>query len=387
MKMTPWQSRNLGWLCAFTTAALVSGTVTLASAADELSAQTVGLIKSREPAAAKSSEDEEQVLIQKVEADEPNPKSRREVPWLGVATEETSEALASQLGLNKGEGLTVTYVAPDGPAAKAGLQKSDVLVEFEKQLLVHPAQLRKLIQMHKEGDEVQLKYYRAGKKDTVKATIGKTARRFSLFGDEGRFEGGLRDLHSQLRDLPLREGQLQDLRRSLEQSERQLGEATREQLKALRQSLDQAGIDKESISREVKRTMEEVRKALQDAMRQATNAHRTFGPAAREFQELARRGLDVDKDATVVVKSQRNSVQSIVKTDDSGTYVVIADPRKQLTAHDKSGKLLFDGPIETDEDQAKVPKKVWTKVKPMLEQLNQDKPSPEPKPEQDGDGM
>ncbi len=119
--------------------------------------------------------------------------------------------------------------------------------------------------------------------------------------------------------------------------------------------------------------MEEVRKALQEAMRQVTNAHRTFGPAAREFQELARRGLNVEKDATVVVKSKRDSVQSIVKTDDSGTYVVIADPRKQLTAHDKSGKLLFDGSIETEEDQAKVPAEVMEKVKPMLEQLNRDK--------------
>jgi PDZ domain len=386
MKITPLQIWNLSWFCAITAAAVLSGGPTAAGAADAVAIETVGLTKTRQAADAKSGEDEEKVLIEKVETNEPPGKGRREVPWLGVSTEETAEALASQLGLNAGEGLTVTYVASNGPAAKAGLQKNDVLVEFDKQLLVHPTQLRKLIQMHKEGDEVRITYYRSSKKETVTATIGKTARRFSLLGDEGSMPGELRQLQLELRDLPLRHQQLQILRHSLEEGERELGEATREQLKALRQTLEQAGIDKESISKEVKRSMEEVRKSLQQALRQATNAHRTFGPAAREFQELARRGLDVDKDATVVVKSQRNSVQSIVKTDDSGTYVVISDPRKQLTAHDKAGKLLFDGPIDTREEQANVPKDVWAKVKPMLEQLKEDR-SDQPKPEQDGDGM
>jgi S1-C subfamily serine protease len=36
-------------------------------------------------------------------------------------------------------------VAPDSPAAKAGLEKNDVLAELEGQLLVVPAQLRKLV--------------------------------------------------------------------------------------------------------------------------------------------------------------------------------------------------------------------------------------------------
>ena len=40
--------------------------------------------------------------------------------WLGVAVEEASEALQSQLGLAPGVGLLVTYVTPDSPAAKAG---------------------------------------------------------------------------------------------------------------------------------------------------------------------------------------------------------------------------------------------------------------------------
>lgn len=339
-------SLNMRTLCAWAALASIAGIGVPAQSADEESTRTATIIsKADEPAGPAA---EERVLIQRVEtSDEPEGQAEREMPWLGVSTEEASEALAAQLGLNSGEGLTVTYIAPESPAAKAGLEKNDVLVEFDGQSLVHPAQLRKLIQRHKEGDAVQITYYRAGKKETAKVTIGKTSRRLGFFNEEHSLQGNLRELQREL--------------------EKNAG-AARENLKGLRESLEKSGIDRQ-IKVEVRRSMEEVRKALQEAMRHVTNAQHTFGPAAREFQELARRGLGVEKDATVVVKSNRDSVQSIVKTDDTGTYVVVADPKKQLTAHDKSGKLLFDGPIETEEQQAKVPAEVMEKVKPMLEQL------------------
>jgi len=288
---------------------------------------------------------DDKLLIEAIEPESATVDAKQ-VAWLGVATEECSEALASQLGLNGGEGLLVSHVVADSPAAKVGLQKNDVLTDFDGQLLVHPAQLRKLILLHKESDKVKLTYYRSGKKETVEASIGKHAAMAN--NDEWRaFQG------QWVNQLPMTE--------------------VHQQLKGLRESLKEAGVDKEAINVEVRRGIEEARKAIQQALRQATNAARTFGPAAREFQELARHGVDVDKDATVIVKSKHESVRSIVKTDDSGTYVIVANPKKQLTAHDKSGKLLFDGSIETPEEQDKVPREVWDRVKPMIEQLSEDK--------------
>src|SRR5207244_203491 len=89
-----------------------------------------------------------------------------------------------QLGLDPGVGLVVTYVSSNSPAAKVGLQKHDVLVEFEGQSLVLPAQLRKLVQARKEGDSVKLKFYRAGKRETVSATLAKTPPGFRLSDGE-----------------------------------------------------------------------------------------------------------------------------------------------------------------------------------------------------------
>jgi hypothetical protein len=59
--------------------------------------------------------------------------------------------------------------------------------------------------------------------------------------------------------------------------------------------------------------------------------------------------VNTDKGATIVVKKEGSTARSMVKTDDTGTYVIVANPKKRLTAHDKDGKLLFDGEIETEE--------------------------------------
>jgi membrane-associated protease RseP (regulator of RpoE activity) len=342
----------------FLASALVTIAVLSFSRPDALAATGRTVVVTAQSADKEDSEEadspatrEHQIIIKAVEPELAGARSKRSAAWLGVATEECGEALASQLGLKPGEGLLVNFVAKDSPAAKAGLQKNDVIAEFEGQMLVLPTQLRKLIQMRKEGDTVKLAVYRSGKRQDLTATVGKTTS--GLFGEE--FNGNIRVLKRQLQDLPLGAEDLD------------------EQMKSLHESLAQAGLDKEKLHIEIQRSVEGARQAIQDALRQSTNARQALGPAARELREMARRGFNVDKDATVVVKSRQNAVKTIVKTDDSGTYVVVANPKKQLTAHDKAGKLSFDGPIETSEEQDKVPRDVWEKVQPMIDQLKQEK--------------
>ena len=275
-----------------------------------------------------------------------------ESAWLGLSTDDPPEALTAQLGLRPGEGLLVTYVATNSPAAKAGLQKNDVVVEFEGQKLVLAPQLRKLVRMHKEGDKVELTYFRGGKKQTASATLGKTRAGFGFFGEGGSLEG-LKQLPFQLRELVSEDGM-------------------KEHLKQLQEALARAGVDREHIEVEVRKGVEQARKAVAEAMAQTREARRGLAPRPpRALEELARNGVEVDKDATVTIKSHNDSLRTMVKSDDSGTYVLVANPTKKLTAHDKDGKLVFDGEIETSEQQDKVPREVWRKVEPMLEQLNQ----------------
>jgi hypothetical protein len=283
--------------------------------------------------------------------------------------EEVSETLAAQLELKEGEGLAVTYVAAESPAAKAGFQKNDVLTRLDDQLLVNAAQFRKLIRRHDEGDTIKLTIYRNGKKEEISATLGKTKTRASLFLDEHALAGDLHDLGQQLRS--------------------QIDEGVREQMKALHESLARAGVDKQKLSAEIKRSLEQARAAMRDAMRSIPDHDQALHHALRELEGLSRSRVEVGKDATVIINNDRRSAKTIVKTDDSGTYVILAGPKKRLTAHDKDGKLLFDGEIDTTEQQEKVPKQVWEKVKHLLEKLDKGKSEPseaeedsEPKPSQ-----
>lgn len=290
--------------------------------------------------------------IRVLESDPLPGQSRESQSWLGVATEETSEALSAQLQLDPGAGLTVTYVSPDSPAAEAGLKKNDVLVELDNQTLVHPAQLRKLVQVRKEGDAVKLAYFRAGKKESVSVTLAKAPERAVWFDRSTRYEDALRDFR----------GLTDDFRGKY-------GEAIRDQMRSLKESLSDLNIDKDQVEREVRRGVEEARKAVEETVRHATNFPRAFGPAAKALDELLRGGLDVHKDATVTIRSNGSSVKTMVKADDTGTYVLLANPKRHLTVHDKDGKLLFDGAVETSEEQSAVPKDIWEKAEPMVKKM------------------
>ncbi len=279
--------------------------------------------------------------------------------WLGISTEEASEAVASQLGLQPGDGLIVVYVEPDSPAAKAGLQKHDVLVQLGDQLLVHPHQLRKLVRRQKEGDSIKLTFYRAGKKQSASATLAKTTERM------GSLDGINQGFQFQFNTPKIAEG---------------IREQINGQMKDLHESLAHAGLDKKIMKAEIERSMEEACKALHEALGRKGSFAFALGPDATELEALAQGGVEIGKNTTVTVKKDAKSAKTIVKADEAGTYVIVANPKRRLTVHDKDGKLLFDGEIETKEQQQKVPKEIWRKAEAMLEEmgpLNDHQPEPE----------
>ena len=271
------------------------------------------------------------VIIEKSEKDG-EVAEQTEVTRLGVAGEETSEAVAAQLGLASGAGLLVAYIAPNSPAAKAGLQKNDVLVDFEGQLLVHPVQLRKLVQMHKAGDSVKLEFYRAGKKQNATAILDKTKAAPVRVMQELMFD----------EDHPLHLMHMQPPGRNNSQ------------------------LDKERLKIEIRQSVEDARKSVEQVLKEVGQEKKH----AKMMAELARSGVLVDKEATVTVGTSGSAVKTMVRSDDAGTYVLVADPKLRLTVHDKQGKLIFDGEIETAKQKEKIPAKIQEKLKPMLEEMN-----------------
>ena len=279
----------------------------------------------------------------------------KEMPWLGVGLQEADEPLAAQLGLKTGEGLVVSYVATNSPAADAGIQKNDVLVDLDGQMLVDSVQFRKLIQMHADGDSVKLEFYHAGKRMSVNVKLAmhkfvgaSMDGEYTPFGSEKQFL-----FTPKLPNLP-------DFDTTKLSTQFQLAR-------------DQAG-----------RAMDEAKRAVEEAMRQSFNGtdgvNHKLWVIQQKLGDLANGGVNLHNDATVVVKNEGGPVRTMVKKDDSGTYVIVADPAKHLTAHDVNGKLLFDGPIDSVDQQQKVAPEVWKKAQPMLDQLNSNSP------DADGDG-
>ena len=101
----------------------------------------------------------------------PGQVKREKGPWVGIAMEPVQDVVRAQLSLAPGEGVVVNHVAPESPAAKAGLQPNDILLRFEDQILVEPSQLRKLIAMKKAGDSVKLGYLRKGERKDANVTL------------------------------------------------------------------------------------------------------------------------------------------------------------------------------------------------------------------------
>jgi hypothetical protein len=290
---------------------------------------------------------EHKVIIRSIELPDGENAPRKDAAWLGVSLKEAGEELTAQLSLAPGVGLVATFVAPDSPAARAGLQKNDLLVEFQDQSLVLPAQLRKMVQARKEGDVVKIKFYRSGKPQTVSATLAKAPA--GMLGSDAE-NGSSRELHLRFLGNPA-------------------GKELELQMESLRGLLGNLKIDSKQVQAEIHRSLDQARKSYRDALRHLGDSLSTNAASRQALEELAKSGVLLDHNATVTVRSTGKSARSIVKTDDSGTLVLVANPRLHLTAHDQDGKLLFDGEIETADQRTKVPAEVWQKVEPMLSKL------------------
>lgn len=85
--------------------------------------------------------------------------------WIGTeCVPLRDEVLRAQLNLPEGQGLIVRDVVPDSPAAKAGLQRHDVLVASGDEPL---GEVHELVALVQSGKPLGLQVLRGGKKITI----------------------------------------------------------------------------------------------------------------------------------------------------------------------------------------------------------------------------
>lgn len=90
--------------------------------------------------------------------------------WLGVTLSDVTAEQVRELKLPGEYGAVIENVAEDSPAAKAGLQKNDVIVGFGGERVRSVTQLTRLVRETPAGRKVSVEIVRGGKTQTVEVT-------------------------------------------------------------------------------------------------------------------------------------------------------------------------------------------------------------------------
>jgi serine protease Do len=215
------------------------------------------------------------------------------VTFLGVQTQPLDPTLYAQLGIAQGTGLVVNEIVPDSSAAKV-LQEHDILLKLDEQVLVNMEQLSVLVRNMKDGDKITLTYLRGGKQASAALTLGQ-------------------------REMPKR------------MSMQFFSAGPGMKWQGREQSVALAGGNNSA-----------------DNLLWMMNVGR-----GDDTRRVIRKEVDGDDTVMVEINPGRSTME--FKDEAGALEIVRKDGNKMLTATDPDGKEIFSGPINTDEEKAKLP--------------------------------
>ncbi len=91
-------------------------------------------------------------------------------PWLGVTGGDITREAAAEFGIE--QGALMIEVVPNSPAARAGIEPNDVVVQFAGESIDSMDDLVVAIRQHGVGETVQIVVVRDGRRMTLSATLG-----------------------------------------------------------------------------------------------------------------------------------------------------------------------------------------------------------------------
>lgn len=254
-------------------------------------------------------------------ADESVTPAAAPAAFLGVAVAEAATPAEAASAADRDPrlpALVVSQVQPDSPADQAGLRSGDLLLALDDQQLLHPVQLRRLVAVHDPG----------------------SSTRFTIF----------------------RDGRVESLEITLAQRPAELGQAMPQH--GLHRFFDQDAAMPHMLMPELDAQFEQMRKDMEQRLQQFQLQLRPPGNAPAPGNALAPSGPAFQS--------------TITRIDDEHRVTVTTTPQgHHLKALDNEGNVLFDGPIDTDEQRQAVPEAVREKL-PELKDL----PAPRPADQQ-----
>jgi serine protease Do len=93
--------------------------------------------------------------------------------WLGVSIQPLTPELAKSFGAKDARGVLISDVMSDSPAAKAGLQSGDILLQFDGKRMESPGDLQRAVGLTAPGHSARVRIWRDQAERTIEITIGE----------------------------------------------------------------------------------------------------------------------------------------------------------------------------------------------------------------------
>ena len=309
---------------------------------------------------------------------------REKGAFLGISGAPVTGALREQLKLPRGVSLVVEHVQPKSAAEEAGVKRFDVLHKLDDQLLVNPHQLAVLVRTRKPGEEVKLTVIRGGESKVLNAKLTEAELEpldeANVWGERPfwgqRFQEAIRPENQVRLERPMGGAGVLTRVREKDGSEKVVSVDDRHTMIMTKQG----GKDElRVLSRDGKElyrgpidgddNIQKLPEAVRTKARSLLGAAKGDGATEetikerREWKKTDRRTVEVSEDGlTLRITAERFG-------DEATTH---------LNARDKSGKQLFDGPIDTEKQREGLPREVAERLesprlKAMLEGLRKGK--------------
>lgn len=111
--------------------------------------------------------------------------------WLGVQVQRVTPDLAKSFGLDRERGALVADVMPDTPAAKAGIERGDIIVEFNGRKIDEMNDLPRVVATTPPDADVPMKLLRKGQEKVVQVKVAELKEERAAASGGGTLEESL----------------------------------------------------------------------------------------------------------------------------------------------------------------------------------------------------
>ncbi|WP_411826974.1 PDZ domain-containing protein [Luteolibacter sp. AS25] len=242
---------------------------------------------------------------------QPDPEKLASIPFIGLSTVPLPEMVAAHVDVEPGTGLIIRTIMPESPAANAGLSVNDIILKVEDEAMSSPEQLSSAILKREIGERLNLSLIHNGNPSKVAITLGERPAHMTM---------NIRPADPMLEGLPQANAD-----RLRELIERNLGE--------FEGNPEIAKMDE---------TLRLMRERMNQGLQNDAGAESRVGPAGGfEFQQNSTVRM-MDEDGSVELKSSNGSTE--------------------VTVRDKSGKIVWSGPWDTEQDKAAAPDDIRPRI-------------------------